>query len=278
MSACLRERSGSFRERAGHDGVRLIEAMRRPLIGRAGPGEFAALAMFSMFLAAIDAFDTGELPAALRCLYWLMALGGGGMIAALIEPFLARPLGDRPVLLAAAQLAAMTPPIAAWVSVIPVVMFGSHASAEPILPLLLDVMIVNVAVIALALSVRRIVAPAARPAASDGVAPPDIRTRLPPRLARSRLVAVQAEDHYLRIRTQAGSALVLMRLSDALAALKGADGLRVHRSWWVARAAVEAARWRGGRGELVLSDGAVAPVSRTYAAGLRDTDWATPVG
>ncbi len=231
--------------------------------------------LFGLFLAAIEAFDTGQLPAPLRYLYWQMALVGGGVIAALIEPFLARRLGGRSVLFAAAQLAAMTLPIAAWVSVIPVVVFGSQASAERILPLLPDVMTVNVAVIVLAVSVRRILAPALGPAASEGVAPPGIRARLPPRLARARLVAVQAEDHYLRIRTEAGSALVLMRLSDALTALKGADGFRVHRSWWVARAAVEAARWRGGRGELFLSDGAVAPVSRTYAAGLRDTDWAT---
>lgn len=255
--------------------VRLNQTMTRPVIGRAGAVEFVALMLFGLFLAAIEAFETGQLPAPLRYLYWQMALVGGGVIAALIEPLLARRLEARPVLFAAAQLAAMTPPIAAWVSMIPVIVFGSQASAERILPLMPDVMTVNVAVIVLAVSVRRFLAPAVRPAASEGVAPPDIRARLPPRLARSRLVAVQAEDHYLRIRTEAGSALVLMRLSDALTALNGADGFQVHRSWWVARAAVEAARWRGGRGELVLSDGAVAPVSRTYAAGLRDTDWAS---
>ena len=231
--------------------------------------------LLGLFLAAIEAFETGQLPAPLRFLYWQMAVVGGGVIAALIEPFLARRLGDRPVLFAAAQLAAMTPPIAVWVSLIPMVVFGSRASAENIVPLLLDVTTVNVAVIVLAVTVRRILAPSLRPAASEGVAPPDIRARLSPRLARARLLAVQAEDHYLRIRTEAGSALVLMRLSDALTALEGADGFRVHRSWWVARVAVEGARWKGGRGELILSDGAVAPVSRTYAASLRDTDWAS---
>lgn len=256
--------------------MRLIEAMRRPLIGRAGPAEFVALALFGLFLAAIEAFGTDQLPALLPYLYWLMALLGGGVIAALIEPVLARRLRGRPVLFAAAQLAAMTPPIAVWVSVVPVVMFGSYALAEPILPLLPDVMTVNVALIVLSITTRRILAPARRPEPKEGVAPPVIRARLPPRLARARLVAVQAEDHYLRIRTEAGSALVLMRLSDALTALNGADGFRVHRSWWVARAAVESARWKDGRGELILSDGATAPVSRTYAAGLRDTDWAAP--
>lgn len=255
--------------------MRLIQAMRRPLVGRAGAAELVALVVLGLFLAAIDAFESGQLPAHLRYLYWQMALVGGGVIAALIEPVLARRLEGRPTLFAVAQLAAMTPPIAAWVSVIPLIVFGSPAPADLILPLLPDVMTVNVAVLMLAVAVRRILMPAQIPAASEGVAPPDIRARLPPRLARARLVAIEAEDHYLRIRTEAGSALVLMRLSDALTALKGADGFRVHRSWWVARVAVEAASWKGGRGELILSDGAVAPVSRTYAAGLRDTDWAT---
>ena len=110
----------------------------------------------------------------------------------------------------------------------------------------------------------------------EGLAPPVLRAKLPPRLARARLVAVEAEDHYLRIRTEAGSALVLMRLGDALEALSGLDGFRTHRSWWVARAAVEAVRWKAGRGALTLSDGSSAPVSRTYAAALKGTDWAAP--
>lgn len=250
--------------------------MRRPLVGRAGLAEFAALVLFGLFLAAISAFETGHMPVGLRYLYWQLAMLGGGLIAASIEPLLARRLTGRPILFAATQLAAMTPPIALWVSLLPVVVFGSRASAERILPLLPDVMTVNVAVIVLAVLTRRALTPPARPPAGEGIAPAEIRTRLPPRLARARLIAVEAEDHYLRIRTGAGSALVLMRLADALAALEGADGFRVHRSWWVARTGVEAVRWKAGRGELTLSDGAVAPVSRTYAAALRGTDWAAP--
>ena len=38
--------------------------------------------------------------------------------------------------------------------------------------------------------------------------------------------------------------------------------------------AVQTARWKGGRGVLGLSDGSLAPVSRTYAAALKGTDWA----
>lgn len=255
----------------------MIAVLRRPLVGRATAAEFAGLVLFGLFLAAIEAFGTENLQPAPRHLYWQMALVGGGVIAAAIEPFIVRRLGGRPLVFAAVQLVAMTVLITAWVSVIPVVVFGHRAYAERLLPLLPGVATVNVAVILLAVMIRRVLRPTTVPAASEGVAPAAIRAKLPPRLARARLIAVEAEDHYLRVRTDAGAALVLMRFSDALEALADQDGYRTHRSWWVARTAVEAVRWKGGRGALTLSDGSFAPVSRTYAAALKGADWAAPV-
>ena len=49
------------------------------------------------------------------------------------------------------------------------------------------------------------------------------------------LLAIKSEDHYLRIYTSIGEELILMRLSDAVESLAGADGMQTHRSWWVAR-------------------------------------------
>ena len=54
-------------------------------------------------------------------------------------------------------------------------------------------------------------------------------------------IALQGEDHYVRIHTALGSELVLMRLGDAIQELDGLEGERVHRSWWVARRAVDQA-------------------------------------
>jgi DNA-binding LytR/AlgR family response regulator len=82
-----------------------------------------------------------------------------------------------------------------------------------------------------------------------------------------------AEDHYLRIRTESGEALILMRLSDAVAACDALEGARTHRSWWVARAAVTEVRKGDGRGVLILRDGLEAPVSRTYYPALREAGW-----
>ena len=258
------------------DAIRRLAALR---VGRSGAAELAALVLFGLFLAAIAPFGTAEMPAPARHLYWQLAMVGGGVIAALIEPLVAARLSGRPRLFALAQLAAMTPPISAWVSLLPVMLFGSRVSPGHILLMMPDVLTINVAVVVLAWLTRKALGRRdPPPAVPEGLAPPAIRTRLPPRLARARLVAVEAEDHYLRIRTEAGSALVLMRLGDALEALAGVDGFRTHRSWWVARTAVEAVRWKAGRGALTLSDGSTAPVSRTYAAALKGTDWAAPVG
>jgi hypothetical protein len=97
--------------------------------------------------------------------------------------------------------------------------------------------------------------------------PEALLARLPPEVG-TELVALQAEDHYLRVHTRSGSALILMRLSDAIAAA-GDHGLQVHRSWWVARDAVAKVGRSAGRPTLELANGLVAPVGRTYAPAVR---------
>lgn len=100
-----------------------------------------------------------------------------------------------------------------------------------------------------------------------------IAEKLPVRLRQARLVAIEAEDHYLRIHTDRGSDLILMRLSDAVAELEGLEGAQVHRSWWVARDAVRHARRADGRATLTLEGGLTVPVSRRYARALREAGW-----
>ncbi|HZZ33066.1 MAG TPA: LytTR family DNA-binding domain-containing protein, partial [Phenylobacterium sp.] len=117
------------------------------------------------------------------------------------------------------------------------------------------------------------------PSAGDAVPAPQtvgdaaFRLRLSARRREARLIAVEAEDHYLRVHTDAGAELVSARFADALAELDGAAGFQVHRSWWAAADAIEGVRWRRGRGELRLTGGLTAPVSRTYAARLKAAGW-----
>ena len=90
------------------------------------------------------------------------------------------------------------------------------------------------------------------------------RERLPFRLREAELWALRSENHYLRVITNKGEELILMRLGDAERELSKADGLRTHRSWWVARAGVTSIHRDKGRLALKLKNGDIAPVSRTY--------------
>lgn len=74
------------------------------------------------------------------------------------------------------------------------------------------------------------------------------------------LLALRADGHYVHVYTDAGCDMILYRLRDAIAELGNAQGLRVHRSWWVADCAIAA----GGASieRLNLVNGLEVPVSR----------------
>lgn len=96
--------------------------------------------------------------------------------------------------------------------------------------------------------------------------------RLPPAW-RDRLVALEMEDHYVRAHGPGTSTLILQRMRDAEAQLAALDGMRVHRSWWVARWAVEQIVRDGRNTRLRLVGGLEAPVSRDRIAELRAAGW-----
>lgn len=98
--------------------------------------------------------------------------------------------------------------------------------------------------------------------------PSALLSRLPKRLGEE-IVALEAEDHYVRVHTTLGSDLVLMRLSDAIAAIGPQLGLQVHRSWWVAHDAIRETVRSEHRSQLKLRNGLLVPVGRKYAAALR---------
>jgi DNA-binding LytR/AlgR family response regulator len=81
------------------------------------------------------------------------------------------------------------------------------------------------------------------------------------------------EDHYVRVHTASGSRLVLATLGQAMAALKGAPGLQVHRSWWVAEQALERAEPQGRNLRLRLVNGITAPVARSAVPQVRAAGW-----
>ena len=108
---------------------------------------------------------------------------------------------------------------------------------------------------------------AARPA--DAVAATDDAQPVPPRLFSrlsaadaGQLIRLSARNHYVDVVTDKGTSSLLIRMSDAIAELDGVDGLRVHRSHWVAARAVRGHERKGDKRLLILADGARIPVSR----------------
>ncbi|RDI38120.1 LytTr DNA-binding domain-containing protein [Gluconacetobacter liquefaciens] len=113
----------------------------------------------------------------------------------------------------------------------------------------------------------------ARVSIADGVPCRDFLGRHAPDLAGARLLALAAEDHYLRIHTDRGQALALLRLRDAIDSLGEEAGLQVHRSFWVAMHAAPLAARRGQSWQLELPSGLSIPVSKARVAACRAVGW-----
>lgn len=112
---------------------------------------------------------------------------------------------------------------------------------------------------------------AAVPAAAPGHADAELQLvqRLPlPK--RGRLLALSAEQHYVRIHTDAGNDLVLMGFSDAISPLPSDRGMRIHRSHWVSAAAVDKVKPTGAGAVVQLVNGTELPVSRSFSGAVRE--------
>ena len=86
------------------------------------------------------------------------------------------------------------------------------------------------------------------------------------------VIALQMEDHYVRVHRPDGSELLLMSLSQAIGATL-AKGLQTHRSWWVAEEAVVAVEGTPRSMRVRLSNGVVAPVARSAVVRLKAAGW-----
>ena len=84
--------------------------------------------------------------------------------------------------------------------------------------------------------------------------------RLPSALG-SDIIAVASELQYLRVWTPLGCALILGALAE-VESDPSLEGIRVHRSWWVARKHVIRIQRKAGGAVCLMSNGHQVPVSR----------------
>lgn len=98
--------------------------------------------------------------------------------------------------------------------------------------------------------------------------PVRILQRIPVQL-RAPLQSLSVQDHYTEVRTDKGTHLVLIRLPDAMAEAGAVEGLQIHRSHWVALAAVTQVERKGGKVLVTLRGGTTLPASRSNIPALK---------
>lgn len=256
--------------------------------------ELAVLGGVALLLALLGPFGTFAIPLGRRLVTWLLFVGAGYLffrpVIAAADALVLQSGLPRWLAIASAGLFAALPTtlVVVWTFAGPrwrEVTAGDLAGLYP------QVLIVGVAVTVIQLlSQGRRQGEGAEPVVS--LPPPIEQDRpddaasaeedagtsasfldlLPAHLGRD-LLSLENEDHYVRARTGLGDALILIRMRDVVGGLDPVSGERVHRSWWVARAAVAEVVRKDRAIALRLVDGLEVPVARGTVPVLRAKGW-----
>jgi len=231
--------------------------------------EIAAVVAAIVIAAVAGPFGTWRIAGEQRILFWTAAIlvnaGKWGLWFRFVAPrFGAGRRGMIGAALAGAVLLNLTLPLEVeWLM---------HAVGLPVrlafAPLYLTALAISAAITTVVMAATG--GPA--PAPPGPPAPTGLLARA--NVAAADLLAVEAEDHYLRLHLTGGRRpLVLYRFKDALADLAALDGAQVHRGAWVAASAVAGAERDGRKWRLRLADGTRIPVSDSFAAHARERGW-----
>lgn len=252
----------------------MADVLASPRIRRFA-ADLALWAAIGVVMAFLGPFGSSERSLPERLAYWLACMVGGGLIGIAIDtPVQRRVAAFWPRLMISSV--GMTPPVMILVAAANVLLGDMSLTVRHVVEPWFQVFIVCFA----AMCLRQLAW--AHPVARSGEAAPSeppsdptatFRLRLSAKRRGAAILAVEAEDHYLRVHTDAGDELIAGRFSDAMAELEDAPGFQTHRSWWVAADAIDAVRWLRGRGEAKLKCGLTAPISRSNAAPLKAAGW-----
>ena len=253
-----------------------VEVWERPWWG------FALSATLpGIILSLLGPFGSFGAPVWLRFAYWMptMAMGAcfGAAITMAVEQasFFAR----RPIARLVAITTLMTVAMSGVAWTMGMIVFGPGAvKFSPIFVFYVWVITIIVSTIVSIIRARRVAVAAGPIPEPAKTSVPSLATRLPEKLRGGQILALQGEDHYVRVHTDKGSDLILIRLADAASEMGGAPRAQTHRSWWVMKGAVKSVRRDNGRTALVLANGLEVPVSRGYASELREAGWLNEQG
>jgi hypothetical protein len=231
------------------------------------------LAGLGLAMAALGPYRTLDVPDLVRTAYWLAAVIGAGLAGILVDSALGSRIRSFPLRIAVVSLV-MTLPVTPFIYALNAYMLDLPRRPWLIPQLAWQVLVVSMLIMALrALVWRRIVETRTIVVPPLPEAERVFRLRLSPRRRGARLIALEAEDHFVRVYTEAGTELLSMRFSDAVDELALVHGFRLHRSWWASADAIEAVHWKRGTGEARLTGGIRAPVSRSCAVALKEAGW-----
>ncbi len=236
----------------------------------AHPVTLAVMGAVAAVLAVIAPFGSDQYLGALaRLAYWgaiVAGTFGTGLAVALA-------LGPRVEGRLANWAAVLAQGVVTGLAIIPVVLgltllfFPGLPPLPAILGLAGQGVVIAVVVTAVIAVVSTHLADGSKNTAADSA--PPLLARLPVD-RRGPILSLSAEDHYTRVRTALGEELVLVRLSDAITLAAPTDGVQIHRSHWVARAAVASVRRQGDGAIVRLKDQTELPASRRHIPVLRD--------
>lgn len=229
--------------------------------------EFLAIVVsISFLLSFLGVYGTGTLPMHQRLFFWGATVTTGALSGYLIGPTLWK--GRFSGLHGSLKILAIAVAVSLPVTLVLFALSGWPSNLPHIIAQFGYVLIISLVISTGMYAADRL---KSQNADSEDTANPisDFLQRLPLKYHRADLYAISSEDHYLRVYTNLGEELILLRLSDALKELSGADGLQVHRSWWVAKAGVADTKRDKDRLLLVLHSGSEVPVSRAFRANAK---------
>ncbi len=247
----------------------------------------AAVAISAFFAITSPYNAVYYLPFAARFIYWLGLILISIAIERSVVGALLRSRFDLRLPLRLVIGSTVATP-AVWVTIFSVQMLIGHSIAGPILGhayLMVQIWVICLALAVLTEFFLRFIS-TQPPASSNIEGPPasavvektapanhPFRALLPLPHRNAEIYAVSAEDHYIRVHTSAGETMLLMRLSNAEKLLQDVEGVKTHRSWWVAQHGVNAITKNDGKISIALKSGTIAPASRSGAKEMKDKNW-----
>lgn len=243
-----------------------------------GKGLWVGLIALGIVLGLAGPFGTADsLPLTIRLVYWViiaLTTGSVGLVVGFVGCDVIHSYGLPKWLASIFSGAIGGLPVTLIVFTINAIFLRPGDLSIEDGPLVLSIIAIST-VISLASYVAFFADQPTAPALPPYAGRPRLLDRLPDDI-RAPLVALEATDHYTRITTDRGSAVILLRFSDAIAEAAPTPGLRLHRSHWVAIDRIAAVRRDGPRAVVTTVAGHDLPVSRGHVPALEEAGLLPP--